>query len=129
MKALKSHLLQHQQLKSSNTNELYSLSAVLSTALETKDFFIHHDIVKPNSRTSAPHLHEETDEIVYVIKGQLVATEGPSEVVLMTGDSVCFSAGSNLLHCLENRSNADAEVLVINKKLTQPDLKFQVTTA
>lgn len=125
MKVLKGHNLQHQQLKSSKTNESYSLSAVLSSALETKDFFIHHDVIKPGSRTSAPHYHEQTDEFVYVIKGQLFAIEGATECELTAGDSICFSANSKLLHHMENRSNSEAEILVINRQLLQTDVKFQ----
>ena len=62
--------------------------------LQTKDIFLSHEIVRPNSRLSAPHFHTESDEIVYVVRGTLTAKEGDNEIELHEGDSIILGQRS-----------------------------------
>ncbi len=64
----------HRQLKSQKTGEEYSLSSVVSDALQAEDIFLSHEIIRPNSRSSAPHFHIATDEIIYVLEGTVIAS-------------------------------------------------------
>lgn len=115
---------QYRQLKSQKTGEEYSLSYVISDALQTKDIFLSHEIIKPNSRSSAPHFHTDTDEIIYVLKGNVKAVEADVETELAEGDSIFFEARSGKHHFLKNESSHDAQVLVIRKNVEISDVKF-----
>jgi uncharacterized cupin superfamily protein len=86
----------HRQLKSQKTGEEYSLSSVVSDALQAQDIFLSHEIIRPNSRLSAPHFHITTDEIINVLEGTITAVE----------------------------SDHDCQVLVIRKKTEKLDVEF-----
>jgi len=111
-------------LKFQKTGEDYSLVSVISEAFLADEIFLSHEIIRPNTRSSAPHFHTETDEIIYVLGGTLKAIEGDSEVVVNEGDSILFERQSGLHHFLRNESAADAHVLVIRKKLEVADVVF-----
>ncbi|MFW2542177.1 cupin domain-containing protein [Primorskyibacter sp. 2E107] len=74
------------------------------------------EILPPGSRSSNLHWHEEEDEFVYVLEGTLVLCEGDSEDTLAVGDAACFRAGAREGHCLENRSDAPARLLVVGTR-------------
>lgn len=124
MKVLRQTDFEYRQLRSAKTGEEFSRSSVLSSVLGAKDFFIHHEILSPGRRASSPHVHMQTDEFIYVLKGQPTLIEGTEELTLGPGDCGIFSAGSPQLHVLENRSHEDAEVLVVSKKLSEPDVNY-----
>ncbi|QLY26080.1 cupin domain-containing protein [Bdellovibrio sp. KM01] len=115
---------QHQQLKSQKTGEDYSLSNVISDALHSDDIFLSHEIIRPNSRSSAPHYHTDTNEIIYVLNGTLKAVEGNEEILVEQGDSIMFERQSGLHHFLRNDSTWEAHVLVIRRKMTASDVVF-----
>lgn len=114
----------YRQLKSQKTSEEYSLSSVISVALQSQDIFLSHEIIRPNSRSSAPHFHITTDEIVHVIEGTVVAVESDTDIVLNKGDSIIFGKNSGQRHFLKNESNHDSQVLVIRKKIEKSDVEF-----
>jgi len=118
----------HRQLKSQKTGEEYSLSSVISDAFLADEIFLSHEIIRPNSRSSAPHFHMETDEIIYVLTGSLQAIEDQTEVVVNEGDSILFERQSGRHHFLKNISTADAHVLVIRKKTEMADVVFPATS-
>ncbi len=128
MKILRRSEYRHEQLSSSKTGELYSLSAILSKSLGSKDFFIHHEILSPGRDASAAHAHLESDEYVLVLKGQAIVHFGEKSIRVDAGDSICFAAGSTKLHRISNESSVDVELLVITKKLAQPDVVFEGTS-
>lgn len=124
MKIQKNSARQYRQLKSQKTGEEYSLSSVISEVLQPKDIFCSQEIVRPNSRSSAPHFHTEVDEIVYVLKGTLKAIEGDVEVELNEGDSIIFQSNSRQHHYLKNELNCEAQILVIRKNIENSDVNF-----
>lgn len=115
----------HQKLKSQQTGELYSDSFVLSEALESKDFFLRHEIVHPGHKTSAPHFHEHTEEVIYVVKGSPTAVEGEQRCLLHPGSALCFAAGSKRFHFLVNETKDVVELLVLTRLLKKPDVVFE----
>ncbi|QDK44254.1 hypothetical protein DOM22_03330 [Bdellovibrio sp. ZAP7] len=124
MKLQKKSERQYQQLKSQKTGEEYSLSNVISDSLRSDDIFLSHEVIRPNSRTSAPHFHNETNEIIYVLNGTLKAIEGNEEILVEQGDSIMFERQSGLHHFLRNDSTSEAHVLVIRRKVTASDVVF-----
>lgn len=116
----------HHRLKSQKTGEEYSFSSVISNELETKELFISQEIIPPGARSSAAHFHEETDEVIYILKGNVTAHEGASQVELSEGDVICFEVNSKKAHYLKNSNQEDAHILVIRKNLNQSDVIFSL---
>jgi uncharacterized cupin superfamily protein len=112
------------QLSSAKTGENYSLSNVISNELMAKDIFMSHEIILPNSRSSAPHFHTSTEEIIYIIKGSVKAVEGKDEFSLTEGDVILFEPNSQKHHFIKNESDVESHILVIRKKMTKPDAQF-----
>jgi len=69
----------------------------------------------PGSRSSHRHWHETEDEFVFVVSGDLVLVED-TEIPLRAGDAAGWRAGEPIGHCLENRSDGDAVLLVIGTR-------------
>lgn len=124
MKTVRRKDQKYEQLSSAKTGEDFSRSAVLSAALESKDFFIHQEVLAPGRRASAPHFHKQTDEFLYVLAGHPVIVEGGEELELAPGDCALFSAGSGLPHFIENRSAEIVELLVVGRRLSEPDVEY-----
>ena len=74
------------------------------------------EILQPGARSAHPHWHEEEDEMVYVLEGEVLLLEGESEETLQPGDAATFPAGRDVGHRLENRSEAAVRYLVIGTR-------------
>ena len=118
MKLVRRSELVHSLLRSRTTGETFSRSAVLSDALGTKDFFIHHEILPPGRRASAAHSHDATDEVVFVLQGHPTVHEGNASFRASPGDCVCFHAESAEGHWVSNDTTAEIELLVVTRPLT-----------
>jgi uncharacterized cupin superfamily protein len=116
--------IMHQQLKSLKTGEEYSLSAVISEGLGSKDLFIHHEILSPGHRTSAPHFHLENEEFVYVLAGEAIVVEGERRLAARAGDSILFERGNKTKHCILNESTDNVELLVVTRPHDSSDVVF-----
>jgi uncharacterized cupin superfamily protein len=90
-------------------------NANLGDAAGLTQFGVHLEILHPGARSSVRHWHENEDEFVYVLDGELVLVED-AETVLRSGDAAAWAAGSPVAHCLENRSGADATYLVVGTR-------------
>src|SRR3984893_17645702 len=64
--------------------------------------------IKPGSASALRHWHEQEDEFIYMLEGELVLAENDGETLLKPGDAAGFKAGSSNGHCLINRSRHDA---------------------
>ena len=71
----------------------------------------------PGAWSSQRHWHQREDEFVYVLSGEVVLVTDVGEEVLRAGDAAGFPAGDANGHCLQNRSNADAQVLEIGTRV------------
>jgi RimJ/RimL family protein N-acetyltransferase len=75
----------------------------------------------PGRRTSFTHAHLREEELVYVLAGRpsvrwVEPGQEPREHELQPGDLLVFRAGTAMAHTLVNRSEADAELLVIGER-------------
>jgi uncharacterized cupin superfamily protein len=70
----------------------------------------------PGVFSSLRHWHENQDEFVFVIEGELTLIEDEGETVLRPGDAAGFKAGVADGHHLVNRSNSDAVYLEIGTR-------------
>ena len=71
----------------------------------------------PGAWSSQRHWHTGGDEFVYVISGEVVLVTNGGEEILRAGDAAGFPAGDSNGHCLQNRSDVDAQVLEIGTRL------------
>jgi uncharacterized cupin superfamily protein len=86
--------------------------------------------LKPGASSSQRHWHENEDEFVYVLEGEVVLCEDGGETVLKPGDAAAWKAGAPNGHCLVNRSDRDAVMIevgtrVITERVEYPDIDMQ----
>jgi len=74
--------------------------------------------LKPGAASSQRHWHENEDEFVYVLTGEVTLCEDGGETVLKAGDAVAWKAGVTNGHCLVNRSNRDAVFIEVGSRHT-----------
>jgi uncharacterized cupin superfamily protein len=72
--------------------------------------------LRPDAASSARHWHEQEDEFVYMIEGELVLVEDEGETIVKAGDVAGFKAGVANGHHLVNRSDGDAVFLVVGTR-------------
>jgi len=72
--------------------------------------------LKPGAASSQRHWHENEDELVYVLEGELVLREDSGEITLKPGDAAAWKAGVANGHCLVNRGNRDAKFIEIGTR-------------
>lgn len=70
----------------------------------------------PGAWSSQRHWHSHEDELVYVLRGELVLVTDEGEETLRAGDSAGFRAGVRNGHCLQNRGSELAEFLAIGSR-------------
>ena len=73
----------------------------------------------PGAWSSQRHWHAHEDEFAYVLDGEVVLVTDAGEESLRAGDCAGFPAGMADGHCLQNRSNRDAEVLIVGSRNDQ----------
>ena len=66
--------------------------------------------LKPGAASALRHWHEQEDEFVYVLEGELVLIEDGGETLLKPGDCAGFKAGVANGHHLVNKSQRDARL-------------------
>ena len=71
----------------------------------------------PGAWSSQRHWHTGGDEFIYVLSGEVVLVTDGGEEVLRVGDAAGFRAGDTNGHCLQNRSDGDAQVLEIGTRV------------
>ena len=80
----------------------------LGDAVGLTQFGINIACIEPGQSSALRHWHEQEDEFIYMLEGELVLIENNGETVLKPGDAAGFKAGSGIAHKLENRSARDA---------------------
>ncbi|MEO0972711.1 MAG: cupin domain-containing protein [Pseudomonadota bacterium] len=73
--------------------------------------------LKPGAASSLMHWHEQEDEFVYVLQGEVVLVEQHGgETVMHAGDCAAFPAGTANGHTFENRSAAPVRLLEVGSR-------------
>jgi uncharacterized cupin superfamily protein len=88
----------------------------LGNAAGLDQFGVNLTTLKPGAASAQRHWHEQEDEFVYVLQGEVVLVEDGGETVLKPGDAAGFKAGSGNGHCLINRSGHDVVYLEIGTR-------------
>lgn len=90
----------------------------LGDAVGLSQFGVHLERLPSGSRSSHRHWHETGDEFIFLVSGELVLIED-EETLLRSGDAAGWKAGQPIAHCLENRSDSDAVILVVGTRTTE----------
>jgi uncharacterized cupin superfamily protein len=72
--------------------------------------------LKPGTWSAHRHWHENEDEFVYIVEGEVVLIENDGETILRAGDCAGWKAGSPNGHCLVNRSGKDVVFIEIGTR-------------
>ena len=72
--------------------------------------------LKPGAWSAHRHWHENEDEFVYIIEGEVVLMEDGGETILRAGDCAGWKAGAPVGHCLANKSNKDVVFVEIGTR-------------
>ncbi len=83
----------------------------LSDIVGLTKFGLHLVRVKAGDETTTHHYHEESDEFIYVLSGELSLRYGDEHYQLCAGDFVGFPA-HGAAHSMRNDSDADATYLM-----------------
>ncbi len=84
--------------------------AALGNVAGLTQFGVNLTRLKPGAASALRHWHEQEDEFVYVLEGELVLIEDDGETVLRPGDCAGFKAGAPNGHQLVNKSQRDARL-------------------
>jgi uncharacterized cupin superfamily protein len=80
----------------------------LGDAVGITQFGVNLSRIEPGASSALRHWHEQEDEFIYMLEGELVLIENDGETTLKPGDAAGFMAGSGNAHKLINRSDRDA---------------------
>src|SRR5579863_9860404 len=78
----------------------------------------------PGAWSSQRHWHTAGDEFVYVLAGEVTLVTDAGDEVLRAGDAAGFKANDPNGHCLQNRSDRDAQVLEIGTRIAGDDAYY-----
>jgi uncharacterized cupin superfamily protein len=73
-------------------------------------------ILEPGAWSSHRHWHEQEDEFVMMLEGELVMIEDEGETIMRAGDCATYKAGVANGHHFINRSGRQARFLVIGTR-------------
>jgi uncharacterized cupin superfamily protein len=90
--------------------------AVLGDLVGLTQFGVNVTRLKPGAASALRHWHENEDEFVYVLEGELVLIEDEGETRLRPGDAAGFKANVANGHHLINRTQRDALYLEIGTR-------------
>jgi uncharacterized cupin superfamily protein len=117
--------IKHSQLKSNKTEDFYSQSAVITDYFDFKDVFVHHEIIPPGIKSSHPHYHLRSEELIFILDGKPTANCSDEIVQLQPGDFIGFKPGIPQYHYLENKTNTTVTLLVISSKSGIDEVKYK----
>ena len=88
----------------------------LGNAVGLDQFGVNLTTLRPGAASALRHWHEQEDELVFMLEGEVVLVEGNVETVLKPGEAVGFKANSGVGHHLVNNSDRDAVFLEIGTR-------------
>lgn len=91
----------------------------LSTAGGLSQYGAYVQTLHPGARSSNNHWHENEDEFLYVLSGEVTVTEDGRAEVLRVGDAACWPAGVPHAHHVSNRSDAPCSYLIVGTRVAR----------
>jgi uncharacterized cupin superfamily protein len=90
--------------------------AALGDVAGLTQFGVNLTRLKPGAASSLRHWHENEDEFIYVLEGEITLIEDGGETVLRPGDAAGFKAGVSNGHHLINKTQRDALYLEVGTR-------------
>ena len=90
--------------------------AALGNVVGLTQFGVNLTRLKPGAASALRHWHEQEDEFVFVLEGEITLIEDGGETVLKPGDCAGFKAGVPNGHHLVNKSERDVLYLEIGTR-------------
>jgi uncharacterized cupin superfamily protein len=91
----------------------------LSDAGGISQYGAYVQTLHPGARSANNHWHENEDEFLYVLSGEVTVTEGTKVQVLQAGDAACWPAGVPDAHHASNQSSEPCSYLIVGTRETQ----------
>jgi uncharacterized cupin superfamily protein len=88
----------------------------LGNAVGLDQFGVNLTTLKPGAASALRHWHEQEDELIFVLEGEVALIEDDGETVLKPGDAAGFKANNPNGHHLVNKSNQDAVYLEVGTR-------------
>jgi len=88
----------------------------LARELGVTQFGVNHLTLEPGAYSALRHWHEQEDEFVFVLEGEVTLIDDNGEHALGAGMYAVFPAGEPNAHHLCNRSGAPARLLAIGTR-------------
>ncbi len=92
-----------------------------------KQYGAYLQTLHPGGKSSNRHWHENEDEFLFVVSGQVTIVENDGPHVLEAGDAACWPAGVANAHHVLNESALPCSYLIVGTRVTRdvchyPDL-------
>jgi uncharacterized cupin superfamily protein len=91
-------------------------ATVLGDQIGLTQFGVGIETLHPGGLSSQRHWHENEDEFMYVLSGEVTLVEDDGPVTLRAGDAAGWAAGSPVGHHLQNRTDQDATYLIFGTR-------------
>jgi uncharacterized cupin superfamily protein len=88
----------------------------LGNAAGLTQFGVNLARIDPGAQSALRHWHEEEDEFIYIVEGELVLIDEAGETVLRPGDAAGFPRGDGNGHHLVNRTDRPAIYLEVGTR-------------
>lgn len=103
----------------------------LGNAVGLDQFGVNLCRLAPGAASSQRHWHQNEDEFVYILEGELVLVEDGGETILKPGDAAGWKAGAANGHCLVNRSDRVAVFIEVGsraaaERVDYPDIDMRM---
>jgi uncharacterized cupin superfamily protein len=89
----------------------------LGDAAGLTQFGVNFCTLPSGAWSSQRHWHTRSDELIYVVSGEVVLVTNEGEETLRAGDSAGFKAGNGNGHHFQNRSASDAVIMEIGTRV------------
>ena len=104
---------------------------LLGDVIGLTQFGVNLTRLEPGAVSAQRHWHENEDEFVYVVEGEVTLIEDDGETILRAGDCAGWKAGSPVGHCLVNKSDKAAAFIEIgtrapNERCHYPDVDLHM---
>lgn len=88
----------------------------IGNAVGLDQFGVNLCRLPPGVASSQRHWHNNEDEFVYILDGEVVLIEDGGETILKAGEAAGWKAGDPNGHCLVNRSGREAVILEVGSR-------------
>jgi uncharacterized cupin superfamily protein len=105
---------------------------LLGDVFGLSQFGVNVAVLEPGAWSSQRHWHENEDEFIYVLSGELVLSDDTGDHALKPGMCAGFKAGNGNGHCLKNLTDKPVQYLEVGTRAAKEtawysDIDMKVT--